>query len=228
MKALIRKDLRLLAPYWWLILPGHVLFSANGVISPEFLFWIGVVLAAFFTVGLAIIDWRFEADRFVAALPVDRDTQVMARYVGAIGAAVLGTVLYVAYGSVILAVFPDRLGWRDGAGAWNSAEGIAVFFLVTAGLVLVVLPFLFRLGLVRGIWGFGFVALAVMAVTMSLASGNIGAGTEAPSRAIVDALAAFVDEQGAALAWTFVLAALIALTWLSARLSIAGLRRREL
>jgi hypothetical protein len=228
MRALIRKDLRLLAPYWWVILAGHVVFSANGVISPEFLFWIGVVLAVLFTVGLAIIDWRFEADRFVAALPVDRAQQVRARYVGAMGAVALGTVLYVAYGSVIVAVFPARLGWGDGAGPWNSAEGIAVFFLVTAALALVLLPFLYGLGLVRGIWGFGFVALAVMAVTISLVSGGAGTGTDAPSRAIVDALAAFVDEQGAVLAWTLVLASLMAITWLSMRLSIAGLRRREL
>lgn len=224
MKALIRKDLRLLAPYWWLILPGHVLFSANGVISPEFLFWIGVALAASFTVGLATIDWRFDADRFVAALPVDRVTQVRARYVGAISAGILGTVLYVIYGSLVVAVFPARLGWADGAGAWNSAEGIAVFFLVTAALILVLLPFLYWLGLVRGIWGFGFVALAAMAVTISLVSSGGGA----PSRALVDALAALVDNQGAAVAWTSVLASLMVLTWLSARLSIAGFCRREL
>jgi hypothetical protein len=228
MRALIRKDLRLLAPYWWLIVAGHVLFSANGVISPEFLFWIEVALAAAVPVGLAIIDWRFDADRFVAALPVDRADQVRSRYVGALGAAVLGTVLYVAYGSVIVAAFPARLGWSDGAGPWNSAEGIAVFFLVTAALALFLLPFLYGLGLVRGIWGFGLVALAVMAVTIPLVSGNTGTGTAAPSRALVDALAAFVDEQGAVLAWTLVVVALLSLTWLSARLSIAGLRRREL
>jgi len=228
MRALIRKDLRLLAPYWWLILAGHVLFSANGVISPEFLFWIGVVLAAFYTVGLAIIDWRFEADRFVAALPVDRAQQVKARYVGALGAAALGTALYVAYGSVIVALFPARLGWSDGAGPWNSAEGVAVFFLAVAALVLVLLPFLYGLGLVRGIWGFGFVALAVMAVTISLVSRNAATGTDAPSGAAVDALVALVDERGAVVVWTLVVAALMSLTWLSARLSIAGLRRREL
>lgn len=228
MKALIRKDLRLLAPYWWLILLGHALFSANGVISPEFLFWIGVGLAASFTIGLAIIDWRFDADRFVAALPVDRAAQVRARYVGAIGAVVLGTVLYVAYGSAIVAAFPARLGWRNGAGAWNSPEGIAVFFLAAAALVLVLLPFLFRLGLVRGIWSFGFVALALIAVTISLVSGSAAAGAEAPSRALVDALTTFVGDQGAVLAWTLVLASLMGLIWLSARLSIAGFRRREL
>jgi len=226
MKALIRKDLRLLAPYWWLILPGHVLFSANGVISPEFLFWIGIVLAASFSVGLAIIDWRFDADRFVAALPVDRAEQVRARYIGAIGAAVLGTALYVAYGSVIVAAFPARLGWGDGAGAWNSPEGIAVFFLVAAALVLILLPFLFRLGLVRGIWSFGVVALVLLAVTISLVSN--AAATEAPSRALVEELAAFVDNQGAVLAWAAVLASLMVLMWLSVRLSVAGLRRREL
>ncbi len=225
MKALIRKDLRLLAPYWWLILPGHVLFSANGVISPEFLFWIGVALAASFTVGLAVIDWRFDADRFVAALPVDRPAQVRARYVGAIGAAVLGTALYVAYGSVIVAAFPARLGWRTGAGAWNSPEGIAVFFLVAAALVLILLPLLFRLGLVRGIWSFGFVALAVMAVAISRVS---NAGAEAPSQALVEELAVFVDDRGAAVAWPLVLASLMGLIWLSARLSIAGFRSREL
>jgi hypothetical protein len=135
--------------------------------------------------------------------------------------------LYVAYGSVIVAVFTARLGWGDGAGAWNSPEGIAVFFLVAAALGLILLPFLFRLGLVRGIWSFGVVALVLLAVTISLVS-NAAAGTKAPSQALVEELAAFVDSRGPALAWPLVVASVMGLVWLSARLSIAGFQRREL
>ena len=45
MPALVVKDLRVLRPWWWLILPGHVLFAANGIVSPEVFFGMNAGLA---------------------------------------------------------------------------------------------------------------------------------------------------------------------------------------
>ena len=38
MKALVLKDLRVLRPWWWLIVPGHMLFGANGIVAPQSFF----------------------------------------------------------------------------------------------------------------------------------------------------------------------------------------------
>jgi hypothetical protein len=228
MRALIVKDLRLLAPYVWLILGGHALFSANGAISPELLFWINVAMAAFYTVGLAIIDWRFEADRFVASLPVGRSTVVWARYLGGIGAAALGTGLYLSWGALFGSILPARLGWREGAATWSSPEGIAVFFLTATALMLLFLPFMYRFGLGRGVWGFVLAAGIGAAVAIPVLTAIAEPGTRAPSQMLGDVLRSVETDLGPALAWTAAFGAMATLTWLSARLSILGYRRRDL
>jgi hypothetical protein len=60
-RALLLKDLRLLRPYWWLIVPGHVLIGANGIVRPETFFAMNVVLACAYTFGLLLVEWKHGA-----------------------------------------------------------------------------------------------------------------------------------------------------------------------
>jgi hypothetical protein len=153
--GLLLKDLRVLRPWWWLIAPGHLLFAANGIVSPELFFGMNAALAWAYTAILIMVDWTQDADRFVASLPVDREEVVKARYAGALGAAVLGTILYAVYGRVILSLATGRLRerWADAPG-WESAAGLLAFFLTVWLVSAVYLPFYFRWGLARGTWLF--------------------------------------------------------------------------
>lgn len=155
MTALLLKDLQVLRPYWWLILPGHVLFAANGIVSPESFFGMNVALAWAYTVILLIIDWKEDGDRFVASLPVSREDMVRARYAGALGAAGAATVLYGLYGTVLLRLGGERLLRRwPGTPGWDSVEGLLAFFLVVWLVSVAYLPFYFRWGLAKGTWFF--------------------------------------------------------------------------
>jgi len=228
MRALLARDLRMLAPYWWLIIPGHVLFAANGTMGPELLFWINVALALLFTVCLAVIDWRFEADRFVAALPTERSRIVRARFAGAVAAGAAGTGLWVVYASILSRIFPDRLGWMDHASMWTSAEGVGVFFGLVVGLVVVFLPFVFSFGLGRGMLGFVAAVLVVATAAAGLAAGIAEPAGTLPSEALREALASVISGAGPLFGWLGLFTGLAVLTWASMRVSILGYERRDL
>jgi hypothetical protein len=152
---LVLKDLRVLRPWWWLIVPGHMLFAANGVVSPELFFGMNAALAWSYTAILIVVDWTQGADRFLASLPVSRGDVVKARYAGALGAAVIGTLLYAVYGRVILTFATGRLRdrWADAAG-WEAPVGLFAFFLTVWLVSAAYLPFYFRWGLGKGTWLF--------------------------------------------------------------------------
>jgi ABC-type Na+ efflux pump permease subunit len=161
--ALLSKDLRLLRPWVWLIVPGHALFAVNGILSPELFFWVNAVLAVAVTVILLTIEWRFDAERFVASLPVSRADVVKARHAGALAVALLATPLYGLYGHALTTIGRDRLQriWRGHAPGWESWEGYLAFFLVATLASFAFLPFHFRLGLGRGSAVFGASALTL-------------------------------------------------------------------
>lgn len=228
MRALLARDLGLLTPYWWLIVPGHVLFAANGAIGPELLFWINVALAVSYTVGLTVIDWRFEADRFVASLPAGRSQVVRSRFVGALVAGAVGTGLWVVYGSILSRVLPDSLPWHEQAGMWTTAEGMAAFFILVVGVVSVFLPLVYSLGLGRGIWAFLAVLVLAAAGIAAWVAGRSGPSGTLPSQALRETLASAVSSVGPALGWVAVLVGLAAFVGVLMRLSILGYERRDL
>ena len=213
MTALVLKDLRVLRPWWWLILPGHLLFAANGIVSPEAFFGMNVVLALAFTAGLLILDWRQEAERFVSSLPVSRGEVVRARYVGALGAAVAGTVGYAVYGSLLLGLGTESLlqRWPTEPG-WESPEGLLAFFATVWLVSVAYLPFYFAAGLPRGTWLFA-VAAALCIVGAVLLIRWWPSGIES---------AGFGTRVGATLLVS------LALGWLSLRLSIRFYEQRDL
>lgn len=215
MTGLILKDLRVLRPWWWLIVPGHLLFAANGVLSPETFFGMNVALALAFTLGLLILEWRQDADRFVASLPVTRGDMVRARYAGALGAAVVATVAYAAYGSLLLGFATERLLQRwPGPRGWESTQGLAVFFLTVWLLTVAYLPFYFRSGLAKGTWLF---------------LGSVGAGAVAVAALLRwRGLSSSVGEGASGFTVLVAMAAGALLGWASLRLSVRFYERRDL
>jgi hypothetical protein len=217
--GLLLKDLRVLRPWWWLIVPGHLLFAANGIVSPELFFAMNVALAWAWTAILIIVDWTQDADRFVASLPVGREEVVKARYAGALGAAVLGTILYAVYGRVILSFATGRLRerWADAPG-WESAAGLLGFFLTVWLVSVVSLPFYFRWGLAKGTWLF-VATLAPAAVVV------VWLHRQLP---LPDAAASLGTSAGPGLAGFGSLILAAALGWVSLRLSARSYAARDL
>lgn len=219
MKALVLKDLRVLRPWWWLIVPGHMLFGANGIVSPQAFFAMNVALAWAFTVILLIIEWTQDADRFLGSLPVSREDVVRARYAEVAGAAVGATILYALYGRALFAFATERLLERwPGAPGWESVEGLLAFFLVVWLVSVAYLPFYFRSGLGKGTWLFLASLAAVIVGGTLLVRWRSLPGTPSGVLEVMESPAAMV----AALA----LAA--AVGWLSLRLSIHFYDRRDL
>ena len=219
MRALLLKDLRVLRPWWWLVVPGHMLFGANGIISPESFFGMNVALACAFTVLLLVIDWKQDADRFVASLPVSREDTVKARYAGALVAAVVATVLYAAYGTVLLGLGGERLLRRwPGTPGWESAEGLLAFFLTVWLVSVAYLPFHFRWGLGKGTWLFlATLALVIVVGAALLRWLSVPWTLASVSQALATPVMAITTLGGAAI-----------LGWLSLLASVRSYDRRDL
>lgn len=225
MRHLIAKDVRLVAPYVWLIVPGHVLWCAQAFLVPELYFWLSLAAALAWTVTVLLIEWHLEADRLVASLPVTRAAIVRARYASAFGALALSALLYVVYGHALMAVAGERLAGRwHGAASWSSVDGLAAFVAIGYVLIAGFLPFHFRFGLPFGASLFAVVAALVAAVATAAGAGGAVTGVP-PSEAARQYLSPLLLSWERGLA---ALAAAAAVGALSLWLSIRFHERRDL
>ena len=172
MRHLLAKDVRLVVPYLWLIVPAHVLWCAQAFLAPEAYFWMTLAAAITWTASIVMIEWQLETDRFVASLPVTRAAIVKARYGSALGGLALGAVLFVVYGHGIAAVATERVLARwHGSPSWASADGVTALLLVGYVLIVAFLPFYFRFGLPYGAsW---FAASAAVAIVVATGSARL-------------------------------------------------------
>ena len=148
MRHLLAKDVRLVAPYVWLILPAHLLWCVQASITPYLYLWMSLAAALGWTAAIITIEWSTEADRVVASLPVTRAAIVHARYVSALGGLALGAVLYLLYGYAVAAVASQAALRRLlGEAGWALGEGVVAFVAVGYALIIVFLPLFFRFNL---------------------------------------------------------------------------------
>jgi hypothetical protein len=189
MRHLLAKDLRLVAPHVWLIVPVHVLWCAQAFLVPDRYFWMSLSAACGWTVAQVMIEWQVDADRLLGSLPVTRTTVVEARYVSALAALALGAVLYVAYGYALTAVATVRVIERwHGTPGWASFTAVTAFLIVGYLLTVGFLPFYFRFGLPLGAAWFSVATAVASSGTLGLArlargaEGVAGAGGAAAIR----------------------------------------------
>jgi hypothetical protein len=226
MRALMAKDIRLVAPHLWAIVPAHALWCAQSLLSHELYFWTCLVFALGWTAAVLMIEWQFGTDRFVASLPVSRATIVKARYASALGGLAAGTFLFVVYGLAATAVVPERLArhWPDSP-AWASADGVLALLMVGFVVIVSFLPFFFRFGLPLGGAFFGTVAVGVGG-TLTAALHPVT--TLGPSEALRRSLSSLAGAWGAGPALVAVLAAGAVAALLSVRLSVRFYEGRDL
>jgi len=151
MRHLLTKDMRLVAPHLWLIVPVHALYSIQALLNPELYFWMNLAAALAWTGAITAIEWHFDADHLVGSLPVSRAQIVAARYASALGGLLVGAALFVLYGHVTIALPAGRVAdlWR-GSPCWGSVDGVVAFLAVGYAVIVGFLPFFFRWGLPLG------------------------------------------------------------------------------
>jgi hypothetical protein len=165
-RHLLAKDLRLVAPYLWLIVPVHALYSFQAFLSPEQYFWLSLAASLAWTVSIAAIEWQYETDRLLASLPVTRATLVRSRYVSALAGLTIGAALFVLYGHAAMALATGPVAERwSGSPSWASADGVTAFLAVGFAAVIGFLPFFFRFGLPLGAMLFSTCAAGAVAAT---------------------------------------------------------------
>jgi hypothetical protein len=190
-----------------------------------------VALAWAYTVGLLLLEWKQDTERFVGSLPLRREEIVKARYAGALGAAALGTVLYAAYGHLLLAFGGERLLRRwPGTPGWASPEGLLGFFLAVFLLTVAFLPFYFRAGLSRGAWLLAASLAPFLIGSVLLVRWWVSGGGEdiTPGEFPARVLTSVFETVGVGPAIVLFLAASAALGWVSLRLSVRFFERRDL
>jgi hypothetical protein len=240
MRHLLAKDVRLVAPYLWMVVPVHALFSIQAFLSPELYFWMNLAAGLAWTVAVTAIEWHLDADHFVASLPVARAAVVSARYASAIGGLAVGAALFVLYGHVTMAVATERVAahWQ-GSPSWATVDGVVAFLSIGFVAMAAFLPFFFRWGLPAG--ASLFAAAAVVAVSAgtvvarallrTTAAGEVLAGITGSlpwSEAVRGWLLALSASWGPWAAALMVLAGAAVLGGASLRLSIRFYERREL
>jgi hypothetical protein len=237
MRHLLAKDVRLVAPYWWVILPAHLLWCVQSLLIPELDFWMNLGAALSWTAALAMIDWHYDSDRFVASLPVPRASIVASRYVSALAAVLLGAALYAFYGHATAAVAAERLLARwPGTPAWATSDGLAAFLLVGYAILIGFLPFQFRFGFPLGTGLFAVSAAAGLSVAGVLAPvvGSVEVSTgrselaRLPSGTVREWLWLLSTEWGTVPSALVILVVAAALGLVSLRLSVRFYERRDL
>jgi hypothetical protein len=187
MRHLVAKDLRLVAPYLWLIVPVHALYSIQAFLNPELYFWMNLAAALAWTAAVTAIEWHLEADHFVASLPVTRAAIVSARYASAFGGLAVGAALFVLYGHLTMAMATGRVAERwQGSPSWASVDGVSAFLAVGCVVVTTFLPFFFRWGLPLGVTWFSVCAVVVLSAgtVLARAAAQTVPAAQAPARSL--------------------------------------------
>lgn len=169
MRHLLAKDVRLVAPHLWIIVPAHALWCLQASISPYLYLWMSLAAALGWTAAIVTIEWRTGADRVVASLPVTRAGIVQARYASALGGLALGAVLYLLYGHAVRVMASEAaLSRLLGEAVWALDEGAVAFVAVGYALIIGFLPFYFRFNLPLGASLFTVSAGLMVSAAMAL------------------------------------------------------------
>jgi hypothetical protein len=236
--ALLRKDLRITRILW-----APMAFS-YGVFLLMFMQNIWIYLAtgaclAFVAAATALgVDDHYQSEPLFAALPGTRRGLVKGRYLawGVVTAACLA--LFLFYTVLIHAGLGGR---APRLAALVSLKGGAAFLAGTILASLVFLPFHFRFGFWRGMWGFSATGFALSVIALNAAALLVparaaGARSAAPLPGAfgstgrgLRALAWIIDQyMGRPIVIAAAAIVLTLLVYLSYRLSVGSYRKRDL
>ena len=237
--ALFKKDMRITRIFWAPMAFSYSLFLLMFMEN----IWVYLATGAGLTfvaaaIALAIDDF-YRADPLFAALPGTRRDLVAGRYLSWAMITAAGLALFLADTALLRVGFGDR---SPRLGTLLSLKGAAAFLIGTLLAGLVFLPFHFRLGFWRGMWGFtatGFVLTVAALNTIARlvpeeAYGGAGSidrlpAAFGPTARGLRSLAWLIDRNvGAPLVLAVAALILALLSFLSYRLSVRFYRKRDL
>jgi hypothetical protein len=234
MLTLMRKDLRVVAGFgWliaWLVAPSYLVPAMTASRAGGTIFWVDVAFATAALVSLCLLDARSGADRFVHSLPVTRTDVVRARYGTAVALAVVVLAIGAATGMArAIATAPPGAAWPR----WFAPDVGLAYLVVMTVIIAVYLPCYFR-------WGYGRGSVVAALLLAGLVIGGDVLGGEAgllsglaprpaglPRGLVVRAVVAMVDARGLAAAGVIALAGAAAMLAASAEVASRLYRRRE-
>ncbi len=232
MLKLFRTDLTVCAAFLWVVVPLYVITAVTTSRVGGVFFWINVTMACQVLVGVSMLDWKNETERFVLSLPVTRAMAVRARYATAVliglSSLAVGTLVGLARG---FALAMRGEPWPR----WMAADVGLAFVLVFAFVVAIYLPCYFQWG-----YGKGVVAAALVLASTIVGSDVLGpfvvgtavrqaaaAGDDLPRGLVAHGVALLASRLGLAAAGIVVLGAAAMMLWLSAQASMRAYQRRE-
>jgi hypothetical protein len=234
MLTLMRKDLRVVAGFgWllaWLVAPSYLVPVMTASRAGGMIFWVNVAFATAALVSVCLLEARSGADRFIHSLPVTRADVVRARYGTAIALAAVVLGIGAAAGMALaLATAPPGAAWPR----WFSPDVGLAYLVVMAIVIAIYLPCYFRWG-----YGRGSVAAAVLLAGLVIAGDAIGNEADSlarlapgagglPRGLLVRTVVAMADTWGLAAASLAVAAAVAGLLAASAALAVRAYRTRE-
>jgi hypothetical protein len=234
MLTLMRKDLRVVAGFgWllaWLVAPSYLVPAITASRSGGMIFWVDVAFATAALVSVCLVDARSGADQFVHSLPVTRTDVVRARYGTAVALALIVLGIGAATGMARdIATAPPGAAWPR----WFAPDVGLAYLVVMAVIIAIYLPCYFR-------WGFGrgsvvaavllaglVIAGDVIARDADLVSGLPSRPAGLPRGLVVRAVVGMADARGLAATGAVALAGAAAILAASAAAASRLYRRRE-
>ncbi len=156
MRALLLKDFRMAGIFLWIVLPVSLLYGAQFLAVGGY-YVSSVIITAFLSVSITAVDWKYEMDRFVCSLPVERRRFVQERYLLAAGVTLAGYLLATGYAGAVSRLFPVR----DQVSELASWSGAGAFFIAVVLVFSVYYPCYFRWGIGRGFVTFVLIIIAL-------------------------------------------------------------------
>ena len=234
MLTLMRKDLRVVAGFgWllaWLVAPSYLVPVMTASRAGGMIFWVNVAFATAALVSVCLLEARSGADRFIHSLPVTRADVVRARYGTAIALAAVVLGIGATAGMMrALATASPGAAWPR----WFSPDVGLAYLVVMAVVIAVYLPCFFRWG-----YGRGSVAAAVLLAGLVIAGDAIGNEAESltmlapgagglPRGLVVRTVVAMADTWGLAATSVIALAGAAGTLAVSAAAASRMYRRRE-
>jgi len=157
MYNLLLKDVRMAGIFLWIAVPGFLLYGAQFLAFGRGYYLSSIFITAFLSTGITAVDWKYETDRFVCSLPVERHRLVQERYLLAFGVTVCGYLLVTGYAGV----FSHLFSIRDQVSELASWSGGITFILTVTLIFSIYYPCYFRWGLGRGFVTFSLIILAL-------------------------------------------------------------------
>jgi len=233
--ALLHKDFAVSRGFLWIILPFYLLYAAIFFKVAGVYLLVNMAFTLFLSVGVILIDDRYDADLYLLSLPGKRDMLVRARYLSSILVTLAGLLTCLLYGLLLdLIIEKEKMNFDPVA----SLEGMVAFLVVLLLFLSIFYPLYFRLGPWRALAAMStlliilFASVSVILYLGGWVAGKAGFTVPAyffkdPAMALVVWIARGMEKLGVPLFLAITGLCTLAVVWISIHVSVRLYEKRE-